>query len=309
MFGRGAIATIYGRSLAQAGHEVEFYVRPGRAVEYGDAVDLELLDTRRRLRGERVVESWPIRYREELTPDHGFDLIVVSLPHHRLAAAATFLVSRLGPATVLIFGNVWAEPLEAIAPLPAAQVAWGFPGSGGSFGADGVLRGLLRTSVTFGTLGRPPTRRENDARQAFRDAGFRIREQPDMRGWLWTHFILDTGLHSQAVQRGALADLVGSTGDLREALSVSRELLPVLQARGVDLRRHWRGVLALRLPPLLTAPILSWLLAHVPLARITFEVHADPAAEEPRVICRDALAEARRRDIAVPRLESALASA
>ena len=31
MFGRGVIATIYGRVLHAAGHDVEFYVRPGRA--------------------------------------------------------------------------------------------------------------------------------------------------------------------------------------------------------------------------------------------------------------------------------------
>lgn len=36
MFGRGVLFTIYGRALAQAGHEVEFSVRPGRAATYGD---------------------------------------------------------------------------------------------------------------------------------------------------------------------------------------------------------------------------------------------------------------------------------
>lgn len=55
MFGRGAIATIYGWALHHAGHEVEFYVRPGRAATYGDAVDLDLIDTRRRVWGQRVV--------------------------------------------------------------------------------------------------------------------------------------------------------------------------------------------------------------------------------------------------------------
>ena len=51
MFGRGVIAVAYGWALERAGHEVEFYVRPGRAAEYGAAIDLELLDARRRLRG------------------------------------------------------------------------------------------------------------------------------------------------------------------------------------------------------------------------------------------------------------------
>ena len=305
MFGRGAISTIYGWALEQAGHEVEFYVRPGRAATYGEAIALDLLDARLRPWGRRVTEAWPPKYRERLKPDHGFDLIVVSLPHHRLAEAASFLAPRVGAATVLIFGNIWAEPLAAIVPLPVEQVAWGFPGAGGGFGDDGVLRGTLSPVVTFGTLGQPPTQRERDARQAFRTAGLRIREQPDIRGWLWLHFIFDAGLHSQSIRIGALADLLGSTSALREALLATRELLPLLHARGVDLRRHRASTRLFRAPARLTAPALSWLLVHVKPARVNFEAHADPKAEEPRRILRDTLTEARRQDVAAPRLEAA----
>lgn len=304
MFGRGVISSVYGWALAQAGHEVEFYVRPGRAAEYGDVIDLDLVDMRRRPWGERVATTWPVRYREELAPDHGFDLIVVSLPHHRLAEAAAFLAPRIGAATVLIFGNVWAEPLDAIGPLPREQVAWGFPGGGGSFGADGVLHAGLTPAVVFGTFGQPPTPRERAARQAFRTAGFRLQERPDFRGWLWFHFVFDAGLHSQGVRVGALADLLDAPDDLREALLAARELLPVLEARGVDLRRHRAGALALRAARV-TAPVLSWVLAHIKPARFSFQTHSEPGTEEPRAICRDALAEARRQGVAAPRLEAA----
>ncbi|GAB3895303.1 hypothetical protein GCM10027612_47860 [Microbispora bryophytorum subsp. camponoti] len=141
MFGRGVIATVYGWALHQAGHDVEFYVRPGRAATYGDAVDLDLFDMRRRVWGQRVVEKWPVRYREALEPDHDFDLIVLSVPHHRLPEATAFLSPRVGQATVLVFGNLWTEPSAAIGALPVDRIAWGFPQAGGGFGADGVLRG------------------------------------------------------------------------------------------------------------------------------------------------------------------------
>src|SRR5688500_11602119 len=98
MFGRGVIASLYGWTLAQAGHDVQFYVRPGRAGEYGESIDLDVLDARSRPWGRRVVESWPVRYQESLQPDHDFELIVVSLPHHRLTEAATFLAPRIGNA-------------------------------------------------------------------------------------------------------------------------------------------------------------------------------------------------------------------
>lgn len=305
MFGRGVIASVNGWALERAGHDVEFYVRPGRAAQYGDAVNLDLLDTRRRLRGRRVVEKWPVRYREELAPDHDFDLIVLSVQHYRLAEAAAFLAPRVGRATVLVFGNVWAEPLAAIGDLPPDQVAWGFPQAGGGFGEDGVLRAAIFPPVVLGTFGTPPTERERALRQMFREAGFRILEQPDLRGWLWIHFAGNAGLHAQGLRLGSLADLVGATRDLREALLTSRELLPLLEARGVDLRRHRGGVLQLRAPAWLTAPVLAWLTAHVALARLSLETHSDPEAEEPREVCRDTLAEARRLGVAVPRLEAA----
>jgi 2-dehydropantoate 2-reductase len=305
MFGRGVIATIYGWALERAGHDVEFYVRPGRAAAYGAAVDLDLLDARRRVWGQRVVERWLVRYREELEPDHDFDLIVLSVSHHRLAEAAAFLAPRVGHATVLVFGNIWVEPLAAIGALPVDQVAWGFPMAGGGFGEDGVLNGALMPQVVFGALGQPLTDRERAVRQAFREAGLRIREQPDFRGWLWIHFVSDAGLYSQGLRLGSLAKLVGATGDLREALLAGRELLSLLEARGVDLRRHRGGGLLFRAPTWLTAPVFAWLTAHVPLARVSLAAHSDPDAEEPREVCRETLTEARRLGVAVPRLEAA----
>ncbi len=306
MFGRGVIATIYGWALHQAGHDVEFYVRPGRAATYGDAVDLDLLDTRRRVWGQRVVQKWPVRYREALEPDHDFDLIVLSVPHHRLAQASG-LPGPAGRRRPRCWSSATSGPSRwpRSAPCPLDQIAWGVPQAGGGFGADGVLRGALLPSVIFGTLGQPPTDRERAVRQAFREAGLRVKEQPDFRGWLWVHFVSDAGLLSQGLRLGSLSQLAGATGELREALLAGRELLPLLPARGVDLRRHRGGVLLFRAPTWLTAPALAWLTAHVALARVSLAAHSDPDAEEPREVCRDTLAEARRLGISVPRLEAA----
>lgn len=142
-------------------------------------------------------------------------------------------------------------------------------------------------------------------RRAFRDAGLRIKEQPDIRGRLWGHFASDAGLFSQGLRRSSLSELAGARRDLREALPAGRELLPLLRARGLDLRRHRAGTLLFRAPTCLTAPVLAWLTAHVALTRVSLTAHSDPEAEEPREICRDTLAEARRLGVSVPRSEAA----
>lgn len=305
MFGRGVIATIYGWALERAGHDVEFYVRPGRAASYGPTVDLDLVDTRSGLRAPPILSTWPVRYREELPPEHDFDLILLSVAHDRLPDAAQFLAPRLGHATVLVFGNIWSEPLDAVAPVPADRLAWGCPQAGGGFADDGTLTGMLLPSVIFGTLGGPPSRRENEVRQLFRDAGFRISEQPDFRGWLWLHFIADAGMHSQGLQAGSLSKLVGSRAGLREALLTTRELIPLLRARGIDLRRHRRGLLLYRAPAALTSAALAWATAHISALSRSLGAHSDPHAREPYAVFRDTLAEARRLTVPVPRLEAA----
>lgn len=306
MFGRGVIATLYGWALAGAGHHVEFYVRPGRASAYGDSVDLEILDSRRSGRGGLAEESWRPRYRESLSVGHGFDLIVVSVPHHRLPEAIEFLSPRIGTATVLMFSNMWEEPLRTVAPLPLDQLVWGFPQGGGGFDDEGVLRAALLPSVLFGRFHRELTPRETAVRTAFRQAGLRPHEQSDFRGWLLLHTIVDASLYSQALQCGALAGLAGDTAGLRQAMLVGRELLPLATARGVDLRKHPLTALQLRSPSWLPAMMLSTATRHIPAARRSFEAHADPDAEEPRAVCRDVLAEADRLGIAVPRLSAAM---
>lgn len=302
MFGRGVIATIYGRVLEAAGHDVEFYVRPGRAAEYGDRVRMDWIDGRRKPFGRRVLESFPARLREDLGPDDGFDLIILSVGHHRLAEAAAFLAPRLGTATVLVFGNVWEEPLEAVSPLPADQLVFGFPQAGGGFGDDGALSGAMLPSVILGIPDAAPSPRELGVMTAFRQAGLRIREEKDMRGWLWIHFVADAGMFSQAIRSGSLAKMVGDRRAFRGAFATARALLPLLEARGVDLSLHRAATLPFRFAAL-TAAASGVVTAVVPAAQRSLAAHTDPRAPEALAVLDDTRSEARRLGVPTPGLE------
>ncbi|CAN5286966.1 2-dehydropantoate 2-reductase N-terminal domain-containing protein [soil metagenome] len=302
MFGRGVIATIYGRVLQAAGHDVEFFVRPGRVAAYGNEVQLDWIDGRRKPFGRRVRESFRTPLRESIDPDDGFELIVLSVGHHHLAQAAAYLAPRLGAATVLVFGNLWEEPIAAVAPIPADQLVFGFPVGGGGFGDDGVLRGAILPSVIVGTTGASPNRREQEVLKAFRQASLTVRQEKDIRGWLWLHFIADAGMFSQAERSGSLANMIGNRQALRDAFLTTRELLPVLTARGVDLRQHRNATLPYRLP-CLVATAAAWVTALIPIARRSLAAHTDPHTTEARAVIRDTLHEARRLSIPTPRLE------
>ncbi len=184
----------------------------------------------------------------------------------------------------------------------------GIPGAGGSFDGNGALCGQLLSSLVFGTLGRPPSRREQAVRRLFSEAGFTLREQPDFRGWVWLHFVTDAGLHSQGLRVGSLSKLAGSASNLREALLTTRELLSVVAARGIDLRQHRSSVFPLRAPSWLVAGALAWATSFYPPARRAFQVHSNTEAHEPRAICFDTWTEAKRLGIAIPRMEAVRSS-
>lgn len=126
MFGRGVISTLYGWALEKAGNEVEFYVRPGRAESLGASVSLDLRDGRTNPRGEASSEEWPVTLVEEVDPERGYDVIVVSVNHDQVGSALAVLRDRVGDATVLMFNNLWSEPSDVAAALPAGHVVWGF---------------------------------------------------------------------------------------------------------------------------------------------------------------------------------------
>lgn len=301
MFGRGVIATIYGRVLHAAGHEVEFYVRPGRAAKYGDEVRLDWGDGRRGPFGRRIKESFATTLRESLEPTDAFDLVVLSVGHHRLAEASEFLAPRIGDATVLVLGNVWDEPFAAVAPLPSEQVVFGFPLAGGGFDDDGVLQGALFASILIGTDGPSPGRRERDVFSVFASAGISVRQERDMRGWLWLHFVADAGMFAQALRSGSLARMVGDARAFREAFSTTRALLPLVEARGVDLRKHRRTTAPFRWPRVF-GTLSAWATAAIPLARRSLAAHTDAHSEEALAVLEDTRREARRLGVSAPRL-------
>jgi 2-dehydropantoate 2-reductase len=252
LFGRGVITTLYGWAFEKAGHNVTFYVRPGRLAEYGSHVHLDILDVRRKAQRKHVDEDWAIRMVEELPADHSYDFILVSVQEWMFAEVAKFLQSRAGQATILIFSNFWRDPEEATRGLPKDQVAWGFPLAGGAFHSN-VLRGAIFASVNFGTFSASLTRSEVVARKLLRDCGFKISEKTNFRDWLWIHFATNAGLMSQAVYAGSMESVMGSFNEAREAALTLREMLPVLQARGVNLQQNFTELMPLRMPPYLFA--------------------------------------------------------
>lgn len=300
MFGRGVINATYGWALQTAGHSVDYYVRPNRVQEYGDVMDVQIHDTRRGFFSQHVHEAMPINCREDIAPDHDYDLIILSVQHYNFEQAAKTVATFVGDATVMIFNNFWAEPAEATSMLPADQLVWGFPAAGGGI-ENNTLRAILINRVTFGALDRPMTRRDRTVRDLFRDSGFKIGEVPDIRAWLFIHFVMIAGMQSEWISAGKGVKPSLSLRTFYNAMLNSKELIPVLTARDVDIKAH-TSAMVFRLPAMMTSVALWLTFKFVAPIRNVVEWHSNPA--EMLHTCLDVLTEAQRLGIAVPRLEA-----
>jgi len=253
--------------------------------------------------GKRVNESWTIHMLEDLPADHDYDLILVSVQHYHFEDAAAFLGPRAGKATVLVFNNLWVEPQQAASRLPTAHLAWGFPGAGGGFGSDGVLRGAMFDKVTFGTFLTDPGPRGLAVRELFEKAGFAIVEQRDFRSFLFVHFAFDCAIETEALKAGSMARAFASGNHRRDAILNMRELVPLLAARSVNLKDQSSKLAPFRLPTWLVGPMMGLAPKLLASVRVLLDSHSN--MEELRSTCRDVLTEARRLGVNLPRLEAA----
>lgn len=303
MFGRGVISTLYGWSLAKAGHEVEYYVRPHRITEFGTSVQVEIHDARAKGSHKIVTENLSTKLIDNINKDNDYDLIIISVSHHNFAEVAKFLAPKIGNATVLIFNNFWQEPQQLASPFPNEQIIWGFPQAGGGF-PNGKLRGLLAKNVMFGNFGEPITQRGRMARKIFEQAGFNITEQGDFRGWLFVHFIVNGAMHTEQLLAGGAVNLFQSARHRKNVILNMRELIPLVEARDVNLELHKSEIMMARLPTWIGSSILGLAWKFYKPLKMMAESHDNP--QDILTTCQVLLDDAKARNIPTPRLEAAV---
>jgi 2-dehydropantoate 2-reductase len=306
MIGRGVISTQYGWALEQAGNEVTFYVRPGRISQYGDIVNLKILDGRGNKKGDLVNKSWKIKMIEELSSNHDFELIMISVNHNQLSNIINWLEPLVNSSTVLIFNNILDEPLNSIGSIPKEQVVWGFPGAGGSFINKSTLAGGFMKNIFMGFIDNTTNENRYDiVNRLFKNAGFGISEKKDMRNWLWFHFITNASLMAAASKVGSLNNLFDSTSALKDFTLILRELISLMGAKGSKVSSITN--IAVNLPAGLVAFAMKLALAKGNLPREIMRSASGSEnlkAESNVIFVRDTLAEARRLGISLPQLES-----
>jgi 2-dehydropantoate 2-reductase len=299
--GRGVIATQYDWALEKAGHQVEFYVRPGRIAEYGTSVKLDILDGRQNSKGTPVKENWQITMHEKINPNHDYDLVIVSVNHGQFNSAADILAPVIGNATVLIWNNMWQDTRDAGSMLPKKQTVWGFPGGGGGFIGNTLKGGFLKTVMIESGDGA----RHSSVCSMFEAAGFKVSTKKDFRSWLWVHFIMNAGMAAVALNVGGYKTMNDSAEHLKEAFLLMREMVPLVKAKGGKV--SGAEAIMLALPAGLIGFAMQKFMSKEGLARTlmdSLEESGHSSYELTSEYPRDVLAEARKLGVSLPKLEA-----
>ena len=245
VFGAGAIGSVLGGFLAEAGHDVTLL---GRAWHL-DVVRRDGLRVSG-LWGEHRIRLAAIATAVEQTPPGPYDWVFICVKAHQTAAAALELPRLLGPSTnVCAFQNGLGNYETLSAHIPRERIALGRV----IFGVE-LTPGHARVTVCAddvvigappGGAGEPVVRR---LVEALRTSGIPCRAAPDILTVLWSKVLYNCALNGLAtlfdVPYGRLPELPGARR-LMEA--VVREAYQAAAAGGI------------RLEPSTATACLEWL--------------------------------------------------
>lgn len=233
VIGAGVIGSVYGYVMAQAGHDVTHYVRPGKKASLENGIRMRFLDARKKNPKDEEV-LYALKVVESLSPDDNYDLFIVSVRHYQLETLLPLLVQTVGDADILFFNGNW-EGFEFIDRyLPRSKYLWGFPVAGGGFNGRKLDAAILE-EVRLGEVDGRDTPRLKRIGGMFEQAGLKVDVQENIPHWLWVHFAINCGIIGAAFKAGGAKELLDSVPALHKGILAGREALAVCRARGVDI--------------------------------------------------------------------------
>jgi 2-dehydropantoate 2-reductase len=259
--GTGIVGTIYSWVLADAGHDVTHFVRPGKAAGLAKGIDIDLIDRRVRRR-QHIVTHYALKATEVISPEDRYDLILVPVKVYQLEPLLRQIGGQTGEADYLILTSLW-DSLDALdALIPREQYLLGDALAGGTF-RDGKLVAGLRREFPLGEVAQAPTERLKRIASAFAQVGLQPRLYDKMRHYKWIEYATNAGLWPALVRSGSLDCLLRDGPLLREALVCVQECLDVCAHRGVDLSQFPETRIYLKASPVyrFIMPILmAWMI-------------------------------------------------
>jgi 2-dehydropantoate 2-reductase len=184
VYGAGVLGSLYAARLQEAGQHVSLLARGQRLEEIREhGIVLENV-----LSGQTTTTR--VKVIEQLGPAERYDLAVVVMGKHQVAAILPRLAANKQVPSVLFLHNNAGGPQAMIETLGRERVLLGFAGAGGKREGH-VIDYLLinQQPTTLGEVDGRTTPRLEQIADAFKDAGFPVAISSNIDAALKTHAV------------------------------------------------------------------------------------------------------------------------
>lgn len=275
IIGGGVIGLIYAATLTRAGHEVVVRSRGERARKLAsEGVRM----------GEPHVE--PLLFRPQLVEALSDDLdwILIAVKSEQVGAAVVPLLAAHRATPILTLSNA-PHGLADLRARGQGRVFGGFPGVGGFFDSEGILR-YVRIPDQPTTLEFDGSARVKSLKQVLDEAGFSTLFERRMDDWLKSHAVLICGIGGAVVRAGSCEALVADRRAIADMISSVCEGFRSLSMTGVSVLPFKLLLIFSRMPHFISEPFWTRKLA-TPAFTVGLAPHALGASTEMAAIARE----------------------
>ena len=298
-YGAGVLGSLYAARLQEAGQEVSILARGQRLANIREhGIVLEDSDT-----GQRTTTR--LNAIDQLAPNDAYDLVVVLMQKHQIAAILPALAANRHTPNILFIGNNAVGPDEMVEALGRERLLLGFPGAAGRREGHVIVTKIVsgrQQPTTFGELDGQTTPRLRYIVAAFKSAGFPVAISPNMDAWLKTH-VAEVLPAAQALYMvgGDNYRLARTRDGLVLMVRAIREGYKVLRAMGVPVTPANHKVFDWIPEPILVA--LMRRLLNTKTAEIEIAGHANAARDEFKQLANDFKALAQSTSVPTPAMD------
>ncbi|WP_328454410.1 MULTISPECIES: 2-dehydropantoate 2-reductase [unclassified Amycolatopsis] len=225
--GAGATGGYFGGRLLQAGRDVTFLVRPGRAKVLRER-GLRIVGL-----GEETVLDPPLVETGAL--EGTYDLVLLAVKATALTGAIDDFAPAVGPGTLILpFLNGLAHIDVLAARFGAAAVLGGVAKVVTTVDDDGDIRRLAPLqNLVYGARAEPVPSRLSQVDAALTGAGFPAAREDAITGAMWAKWVFIASIGGvNALMRGTTGDVVAVPGGAAFAEAVVAEAAAVAEAAG-----------------------------------------------------------------------------
>lgn len=225
--GAGATGGYFGGRLLQAGRDVTFLVRPGRAKLLRDR-GLRITGL-----GEETVLAPPLVETGAL--DRTYDLVLVAVKATGLASAIDDFAPAVGPGTLILpFLNGLAHIDALDARFGEDAVLGGVAKVQTTIDDDGAIRRLgPLQSLAYGARAEPAPAKLRDVDEAIKNAGFGATLDERITESMWAKWVFIAAIGAvNSLMRATIGEVVAVPGGTAFAEAVVAEAAAVAEAAG-----------------------------------------------------------------------------